>query len=145
MGDGKLRRILDKINEIITLFRHYLTCKTMFAKAFGLALLVQIIGANLLVYFLALSLDIQVPLFYHFVAVPIITLVTLAPISLNGLGIREIAFVLLYAKVGVATEAAVALSLAFTLVLVIFAAVGGLCIQIPSLYQPGVASRIQDE
>ncbi len=144
-GDGRLRRIFDKINEMIVLLRQYIKNKNMFIKAFGLSLLIQIIGANLVIYFLAIALGIQVPAFFHFVAVPIITLVTLAPISLNGLGIREIAFVLLYAKVGVATEASVALSIAFTLVLAVFAAVGGLCIQIPGLYRPGVASQIQDE
>lgn len=144
-GDGRLRRIFDKSTEMITVLRRYIQRKRMFIKAFALSLVIQIVGVNLVVYFLALALNIQAPALFHFVAVPIITLVTLAPISLNGLGIREIAFVVLYAKVGVATEPAVALSLAFTLVLAIFAAVGGLCIQIPGLYRPGTASGIQDE
>ena len=132
---GWLRRLFAKINKLLILLRRYLADKKLFAKTFALSFIIQIVGVNIVVYFLAISLNIEVPPLYHFVAVPIITLVTLAPISFNGLGVREIAFALLYAKVGVGTEAAVALSLAFTVVLVIFAAVGGVCIQIPALYQ----------
>ncbi len=142
---GKMRVICEKIAEMITLLNHYIKRRTMFVQAFGLSLVVQTVGVNLVVYFLALSLNIEAPALYHFVAVPIITLVTLAPISLNGLGIREIAFILLYAKVGVDTEAAVALSLAFMLLLALFAAIGGLCIQIPGLYRRGVVSHVQED
>jgi hypothetical protein len=45
------------------------------------------------------------------VVVPLVTLLTLLPVSINGVGLRESAFPLLLAPVGVAAADAVALSL----------------------------------
>jgi len=132
---GWLRRLSAKFNTLLLSLSRYLRDKILVAKTFTLSVIIQMVSVNLVVYFLAVSLNIDAPPLYHFLAVPIITLVTLAPISFNGLGVREIAFAALYAKVGVSTEHAIALSLAFTFLLVIFAAVGGVCIQIPALYQ----------
>lgn len=142
---GLLRRVSAKFNTLLVSLSRYLRDKKLVAKTFTLSIIIQMFSINLVVYFLALSLDIDVPPLYHFLAVPIITLVTLAPISFNGLGVREIAFAALYAKVGVGTEPAIALSLAFTFFLVIFAAVGGICIQVPSLYQRRSVAQSHDK
>jgi uncharacterized protein (TIRG00374 family) len=75
-----------------------------------LSLLVQ--GANIvLVYLLGQAVGVRVPVSYYGVAVPLVTLLTLLPVSLNGMGVREGGMVLFLAPLNV--PPATALSLAF--------------------------------
>jgi len=60
---------------------------------------------------LARSLGLDVPVFYFFTFVPLIWLITMVPVSLNGLGIREGAFAFFFSQIGVVSTAAVSLSL----------------------------------
>jgi len=53
-------------------------------------------------YFVARSFGVEVPWVIFLVVVPIVTLVTLLPISLSGIGTREITFVYLFGFFGVA-------------------------------------------
>jgi uncharacterized protein (TIRG00374 family) len=57
-------------------------------------------------------LGIPVDLYYFVLFLPAITLATLAPISIGGLGIRETVMVLLFASVGIRASDVVAISLA---------------------------------
>jgi uncharacterized protein (TIRG00374 family) len=61
-------------------------------------------------YTLGRSLHIALPLTTYFAFVPIILLVMLLPISINGLGTSQVAFVGLFARVGVGQGPAFALS-----------------------------------
>src|SRR5262249_40042492 len=68
-----------------------------------------------------------VPAAYYWVLVPMVTLLTLLPVSLNGMGIREGGMVLFLAPLGVGTGTA--LSLAFLWFAVFTAAsLGGGCV-----------------
>ncbi|MHB9052606.1 MAG: lysylphosphatidylglycerol synthase transmembrane domain-containing protein [Thermoleophilia bacterium] len=53
----------------------------------------------LTVYFVALALDIEIPAYYYFLFVPVVMAVTMLPISLNGVGTREVTWVLLFRQV----------------------------------------------
>jgi glycosyltransferase 2 family protein len=77
-------------------------------------------------YCLGLSLHIVLPLTTYFAFVPIILLVMLLPISVNGLGTSQVAFVGLFARVGVAQGPAFALSVLFLALGVIGNLPGGL-------------------
>jgi uncharacterized membrane protein YbhN (UPF0104 family) len=69
-------------------------------------------SANVVVLWLAgLSLSVGVPASYYWVLVPVVTLLTMAPVSVNGMGVREWGTVLLLAPLGVAAESATALAL----------------------------------
>src|SRR5207247_2680268 len=52
------------------------------------SLLVQLLNV-LLVWCAARAVDVPVPLGFCFVLMPLVALLTLAPISVNGMGIRE--------------------------------------------------------
>jgi glycosyltransferase 2 family protein len=67
----------------------------------------------LIQYFIARALDVTVPLSVFPLYVPIIALINLLPFTFNGLGLREGAYLFLFVPIGVAPEAAVAMSLAF--------------------------------
>lgn len=87
------------------------------ALAFGLSLLIQGVFV-LLNAFLARAVGIDQPLAVWFMAWPLAKLVALVPVSLGGLGVREIAIATLLAPFGVAAALAVAESLCWQAVLV---------------------------
>jgi uncharacterized membrane protein YbhN (UPF0104 family) len=75
-----------------------------------LSVVVQVANVAL-VWLIGRALGVPVPASYYWVLVPVVTLLTLLPVSLNGMGVREGGTVLLLAPLGVAPAAA--LSLAF--------------------------------
>jgi uncharacterized protein (TIRG00374 family) len=64
-----------------------------------------------LVWLVGRAIDAPVPASYYWILVPMVTLLTLLPISLNGMGVREWGTVLFLAPLGVGQG--IALSLAF--------------------------------
>jgi hypothetical protein len=76
-------------------------------------------------WILAEGLRIHVSLFYFMVFIPVVTLISMIPISLNGMGLREYAFVSLFGSIGVDREAAVALGLLASVTIFISAIPGG--------------------
>ncbi len=71
---------------------------------------------------LGLSLDLTT----YFCLVPLTVIVSLLPITLNGLGLREGAFALLFVQVGVSPDTAVALSLLAVGITAAVSLVGGI-------------------
>ena len=59
------------------------------------------------------ALGIPAPLVVYFIAIPIILLVMLLPVTINGLGTGQMAFEALFGRVGVAAPEAFALSILF--------------------------------
>ena len=92
--------------------------KTM-VLAFLISVVFQAVGI-VCTYLVGLSLELNVSLGYYFVSVPIIWLLTMLPISINGIGVREGGFVLFFTAVGVSTADALLMSfLTFAQLLVI--------------------------
>lgn len=75
--------------------------------------------------FLARSLGINSEGFYFFVFIPLIWLVTMLPVSLNGLGLREGAFAFFFGQIGVVSAEAISLSLLVYLCRVLAGLFGG--------------------
>ena len=62
---------------------------------------------------LGMALGISAPLWVYFVFIPLIVIVMQVPITISGLGVSQWMFELLFTRVGVTSEAAVALSILF--------------------------------
>jgi uncharacterized protein (TIRG00374 family) len=77
-------------------------------------------------YCLGLGLGIAAPISAYFAFVPLVLLVMLLPITVNGLGTSQAAFVWFFAQAGVATPAAFALSILFVALGVVGNLPGGL-------------------
>jgi len=75
-------------------------------------------------FFLALGLKIHIPVWVFFILIPIVGTVSMAP-SLNGLGVREGAYIYLFSHY-CSSEEAFALSILNYFILVIFSLAGGL-------------------
>ncbi len=78
------------------------------------------------IYFLAMSLGIHLPVVYFFLFIPIVIVVGLIPISLNGLGMREGAWVLLFGQVGLSSAEAFSMSILSYIVVAVVSLAGGI-------------------
>lgn len=87
----------------------------------------------------ASSMDLSVDFLQLLIIVPIVYLVEMVPISLNGVGVREGTFAVLFAQMGLPAEQGVALGLTITLMRYIVGLVGGSLLTASLLRRPAVA------
>lgn len=91
----------------------------------GLSLAIQGTGMAI-VAMIGSGMGIQVSSLFYLASIPLITLVTILPISVSGIGVREGAFVYLFGLEGVHPEPALALGLLYFSVQVAASLLGGL-------------------
>jgi uncharacterized protein (TIRG00374 family) len=101
-----------KLVRVYEAFRVYGAHKEALIKAGVLSFLVQGLGI-VVYYFLARALGLTVPLIYFFLFVPIITAVSLIPITFSGLGVREGMALMLFSRIGVPAPVAISLTLSW--------------------------------
>lgn len=77
-------------------------------------------------WLVARGLSIDVPFAYFAVLVPLVSLVTLVPLTINGMGVREECCIVLLAPFGVAREVATTLALLWFAVQIAVSLMGGL-------------------
>jgi glycosyltransferase 2 family protein len=121
-GAGKLKEKIKNMHQEIHVFRHH---KRMIAVNLFISFIIQLI-APISVYFIGLSLGIKVNFIYYVIFLPIIGAITLLPIAIGGLGLREGLFVVYFAKAGVIKQLALAMSLLSFSFVVSYGAIGGL-------------------
>ena len=92
---------------------------------FSLSLVLQasVIGLHILI---GEAVGLALPPGYYFVFIPLVIAVSMIPISLNGLGLREGAYVFFLRQAGVPIEAGMAFGLSWFLILFASGMVGGL-------------------
>lgn len=76
--------------------------------------------------FNGVALGLDVPIVFYFILIPLIAVATMIPVSLNGLGVREGAFVFFLSQVGVPQDQALSLALLWLGVLIVSSLIGGL-------------------
>ena len=69
---------------------------------------------------------------YFFLFVPLISSTLILPLSINGVGWREWAYVILFGQVGVSESSALAMSLGFYGLNIFMALVGGILLVVQS-------------
>jgi glycosyltransferase 2 family protein len=95
------------------------------AGAFGAAIVVQV---TVVAFYLltAKGLSVPLPLLLGVVLIPVSLAVQMAPISINGFGVREAVFAFFFRRFGLPADAAVALSLVSTGMVMGLSLIGGL-------------------
>lgn len=102
----RVRRFALSLVGAVTVYSRH---PRLFLATTLLSLVVQ--AANVIVLWLVgEALGVPVPMSYYFVLAPLVTLATLLPISVGGMGVREAATVVLLAPLGVGSGAAVSLA-----------------------------------
>jgi uncharacterized protein (TIRG00374 family) len=119
---GKFREAITGIHQQIHVFRDK---KSTAIKNILYSLGVQILGATSF-YVIARSVGVDIKMIYFFIFVPIMGVVTLLPISIGGLGVRENIAAYLFPLVGVPKDLAIAMSLLNFSFILICAVTGGL-------------------
>jgi len=105
----RIGRRFSAVSDFYDYFHRSIRNKTMLMKAFGLSLVVQALSL-LMIYLIARGIDQKLTFTALFVFVPIISIITMLPISISGLGVRESAYVLLFGLTGVPAEASMSIS-----------------------------------
>lgn len=110
-----------RLEEALIKFRN---APSALAGAFAGAIVVQI---TIVAFYLltALGLSVPLPIFLGAVLIPVSLVVQMAPISINGFGVREAVFAFFFRRFGLPTDAAVALSLVSTGLVMGLSLVGG--------------------
>ena len=93
-GAGKIREMIKDMHREIHVFRNH---KKMILGNLALSFIIQVISP-VSIYFIGLSLGIKISLIYFLIFLPIIGAITLLPISIGGLGLREGLYVVYFAK-----------------------------------------------
>jgi len=90
-----------------------------------LALIVQALNV-VIVWLVGQALHVEVPGAYYWVLTPMVTLLTLLPISVAGTGVRELSTALMLAPLGVGHDVAVSLALLWFAVFAAVSLAGGI-------------------
>jgi glycosyltransferase 2 family protein len=122
VGLGGFRQALDDLAGRLQGFRDR---RGLFVRLLAVALVVQIarIGVHVLV---ARALGLDIRLQYFFLLVPLLAVAVSLPVSLNGIGVREGAGIVLFGLVGVGRADAFTLQFTTYLVAVAVSLLGGL-------------------
>ncbi|MBU0503276.1 MAG: lysylphosphatidylglycerol synthase transmembrane domain-containing protein [Candidatus Omnitrophota bacterium] len=119
---GRIRESLKDLHEEIYYFKGN---KRVIVYNLLISIVIQAISP-LTFYVISRALGLNVNILYFFIFLPVIGAITLLPISIGGLGVREMTIVFFFAKVGVSKDIAFAMSLLNSLFMVVFAGIGGL-------------------
>lgn len=77
-------------------------------------------------FFIAKSLNIEIPFSYYFVFYPLTTIAGFLIPSLNGLGVREGAYIFFLKKVNIPSDQGLAFSIGWLIILLITSIIGGI-------------------
>ena len=120
---------LGRFNEALQRFygalQRYWKHRRALLQAVGLSLILQSL-VIMIFYLISRSLNLSVPLRYFFLFVPLIGVVSMLPISVAGLGVREGSSVYFFAKVGLDSAGALSLSLLWFAVTACCSGLGGI-------------------
>ncbi|MBA7564597.1 hypothetical protein ES708_06260 [subsurface metagenome] len=118
----KLRRKLSNVYKTLMSFKKY---KLVLIKALVFSFLLQF--AVILNYYLAArALGIDLTLAAFIFIVPVVSTITMIPISIGGIGIRENSLVFIMVAMGIANEKAFLCSLLILFMLILIGMVGGI-------------------
>jgi len=119
---GRIRNSLRNLHNQMYEFKHK---KAVIIKNLILSVLVQA-DTPLTFYLIALSMGLKINLLYFFIFLPIIGAITMLPISIGGLGLRDVSTIYFFARAGVSRDLSFAMSLLNFLFILIYGAIGGL-------------------
>lgn len=120
-----LGRFHDTVHRLYEAVQQYWTHRSTLLLALGLSLVLQSLVITIF-YLISLALNLSVPFGYFFLFVPLMSVVSMLPISIAGLGLREGSAVYLFTKVGLDAAGALSLSLLWFAVTALCSGLGGI-------------------
>lgn len=120
-----LGRFHDAVHRLYEAIQQYWTHRSALLLALGLSLVLQSLVITIF-YLISLALNLSVPFLYFFLFVPLMSVISMLPISIAGLGLREGSAVYLFTKVGLDVAGALSLSLLWFTVTALCSGLGGI-------------------
>ncbi|MDI6606151.1 MAG: lysylphosphatidylglycerol synthase transmembrane domain-containing protein [Candidatus Omnitrophota bacterium] len=121
-GSGRFRELIRDLHQEMHIFRHH---RKLIVNNLLISLLIQLI-LPLTFFIIALSLGVKLNIIYFLIFLPIISAITLLPISIGGLGLRDATTIFFFAKAGMSQGSAFAMSLLSFAFLLLCGTIGGL-------------------
>jgi uncharacterized protein (TIRG00374 family) len=119
-----IKSIQENIASVHQEIHHFRGRRKLICNNILLSLTIQVI-VPISFSFIGLSLGIHIPIVYFFVFLPIIGAITMLPISLGGLGLRDATMIYFFAQAGVSKDLAFAMSLLNFFYVLLCGAIGG--------------------
>lgn len=119
---GKVKQKIISLRETILSYRRK---KPELTKAMFWAFLLQI---NVILHFFLIgkALKINIGIIDYFIFIPLVLLIQLIPVTINGLGLREGAYLEIFRSYGIAGETAIAFSFIDLAFMLIVGIIGGI-------------------
>lgn len=136
-------RLRRTIARVVTPYR---TQTALLARVCVLALVFHLSQLGLLML-LAYALGFSVPFWYLILFVPLITILSVLPLSFSGIGVRESGYVVFLALIGIGRDEALALGLLWSAIVLGSGLVGGLVLLLSSEARLSLAhvKKMKDE
>ncbi len=120
-----LSKIAVKVDTISNAFQIMGKHKVVLILSLVISFINQLLVISV-TWIMALGLRIHVSPWYYMIFVPVISLITMIPISLNGMGLREYSFVSLFGAIGIPPASSIALGLISSIVIILSSLPGGI-------------------
>jgi glycosyltransferase 2 family protein len=120
----RLSRIATKVDMISSAFQIMGKHKTVLLWSLAISFVNQILVISV-TWITAVGLRMDIPPKYFLIFVPVITLISMIPISLNGMGLREYSFKSLFGAIGVLPASCIALGVISSIILILTSIPGG--------------------
>lgn len=102
------------MSDFYEYLRYYIGGKGIIIRCLILSLFIQTI-IIFSVYIVSRGIGVNVPFYFLFIVIPLISVISSIPVSISGIGVREASFVFLLAPLGVSHAQAITLSLVWFL------------------------------
>jgi glycosyltransferase 2 family protein len=122
---AKLSKIEKKVDMISNAFQIMGQHKGVLFASLAISFVNQLLVIAV-TWIMALGLRLQIPISFFLIFIPVITLISMIPISLNGMGLREYAFMSLFGAVGVPHASCIALGVLSSIVIILSSLPGGI-------------------
>lgn len=119
---GKIKEIIRNLHQEIHYFRNH---KKVIIYNLIISVIIQSLSP-IAFYLTGLALGVRINIMYYFIFLPIIGAITLLPISIGGLGLREKMTIDFFAKAAVTKDLAFAMSLINSSFVFVYGALGGI-------------------
>ena len=121
----KIFNLGERFERAYSEIKEYRQVKTKLVYSFLLSLIIQAL-LGLVWFLIAKGVSVGVSVLHYFLYIPVIGVITMLPVTVGGLGMRENLFVKIFSTIlNVAREKATAISLLYLIVNLIFALIGG--------------------
>ena len=123
LSHPRLLRVHAGAQKVYRSLDQYRARPALLAGSFAVAVIFQLMRCAIAAIG-ALAFGVHLPFLLYMVIMPVIILITLLPISIAGLGVRELGFVYLFGEVGMPAEIALSLSLLIRILTILLAVPG---------------------